>query len=76
MLAAITTGANPYVPVTHGDQVCVLLNNLGGTPTMELYICARRAIAQLRATGASVVRAFVWAVSVASVLSDHPVTTD
>lgn len=36
-----------------------MLNNLGGTPTMELYICARRAIAQLRALGASVVRAFV-----------------
>eukprot|EP00038_Savillea_parva_P012412 m.204500 g.204500 ORF g.204500 m.204500 type:complete len:607 (-) comp22552_c0_seq1:145-1965(-) len=59
MLTAITGGAQPYIAVSKDDQVCVLINNLGGTPTLELYICARRAIAQLRAAGAHVIRAYV-----------------
>lgn len=36
-----------------------MINNLGGTPLLELYICARRAVAQLRSRGAQVVRAYV-----------------
>jgi dihydroxyacetone kinase len=48
-----------YVPVVKGDQLCIMLNNLGGTPLLELYICARRAVAQLRLRGAQVVRAYV-----------------
>ena len=30
-----------------GERVALLVNNLGGTPTMEMYIIARRALAFL-----------------------------
>eukprot|EP00041_Stephanoeca_diplocostata_P019279 m.413150 g.413150 ORF g.413150 m.413150 type:complete len:520 (-) comp21263_c0_seq5:497-2056(-) len=60
MISAITKDqAPPYVPLTSSDSVCLLVNNLGGTPTMELYICARRAIESLEAEGVRVVRVFV-----------------
>ena len=36
--------------------MALLINNLGGTPTMELYICARRAIEQVEKLGARVAR--------------------
>lgn len=60
MIAAITKDQTPpYVSLAANDAVCVLVNNLGGTPTMELYICARRAIQCLETAGARVVRVFV-----------------
>ena len=41
-----------------GDRVALLVNNLGGTPPMELAIVARRAVAGLEARGVAVDRAF------------------
>lgn len=45
--------------ITKNDRVVLLVNNLGGTPPMELSIVARSAIMQLRAAGLVVERA--WA---------------
>jgi dihydroxyacetone kinase len=42
-----------------GDRVVVLVNNLGGTPPMELSIVARGALARLRSVGVTVERAWV-----------------
>ncbi|MBX6313034.1 MAG: dihydroxyacetone kinase subunit DhaK, partial [Isosphaeraceae bacterium] len=44
-----------------GERVALLVNNLGGTPTMELAIVARRAIAALEAAGLAVVRGYAGA---------------
>jgi len=41
-----------------GSRVALLVNNLGGTPTMEMLIVARRALATLEAEGIVVER--VW----------------
>jgi dihydroxyacetone kinase len=41
-----------------GTRVALLVNNLGGTPPMELAIVARRALANLRQRGIAVERAF------------------
>ncbi len=41
-----------------GERVALLVNNLGGTPTMELAIVARRALAALEGRGLAVERAF------------------
>ncbi|GAA2843329.1 dihydroxyacetone kinase family protein [Kribbella solani] len=42
-----------------GDRVVLLVNNLGGTPTMELGIVARRAVTFLGEQGIKVERAWV-----------------
>jgi dihydroxyacetone kinase len=44
--------------LTGGDRVVVLVNNLGGSTTMELAIVARHAIATLEAKGIRVERAY------------------
>ncbi len=41
-----------------GQRVALLVNNLGGTPTMEMYIVARRALAYLAEKGIEVERAW------------------
>lgn len=41
-----------------GDRVALLVNNLGGTPTMELFIVARRALELLGERGIQVKRAW------------------
>lgn len=41
-----------------GERVVLLVNNLGGTPTLELAIVARRAIANLEARGLVVERVY------------------
>lgn len=43
---------------TSGARVALLVNGLGGTPPMELAIAARKALAQLRASGLHVARAW------------------
>lgn len=42
-----------------GDRVALLINSLGGTQTMELYILARRVRQRLKAHGIGVHRTFV-----------------
>ncbi|WP_329000802.1 dihydroxyacetone kinase family protein [Kribbella sp. NBC_00709] len=42
-----------------GDQVVMLVNNLGGTPAMELGIIAQRAVTQLAARGIQLERLWV-----------------
>ena len=44
--------------IAAGEQVALLVNGLGGTPPMELAIVAAEAIAQLRARGVHVARAW------------------
>ena len=41
-----------------GERVALLVNNLGGTPTMEMYIVARRALAFLAESNIAVERAW------------------
>ncbi|MDB5575656.1 MAG: dihydroxyacetone kinase, DhaK subunit [Bradyrhizobium sp.] len=41
-----------------GERVALLVNNLGGTPTMEMYIVARRALAYLAEENIEVERAW------------------
>ncbi len=44
--------------IAAGERVALLVNNLGGTPSMELAIVARRAVAQLSSRGIAVERAW------------------
>ncbi len=45
--------------LSQGSRVVLLVNNLGGTPTMELAVVARRALAVLEGRGFVVERAYV-----------------
>jgi len=54
MVAAITEDTG----LAAGDQVALLVNGLGATPAMELDIVLRAALAQLRARGIEVARAW------------------
>ncbi|MCR4425138.1 MAG: dihydroxyacetone kinase subunit DhaK [Firmicutes bacterium] len=47
------------LPFRSGDEVAVLVNGLGGTPLMELYIMARRVGQRCASAGISVYRAYV-----------------
>src|SRR5262249_59835213 len=42
-----------------GGRVVLLVNNLGGTPTMELAVVARRAVAVLEGRGLAVERVYL-----------------
>ena len=46
-------------PSQHGDRVVLMVNNLGGTTTMELAIVARRAIELLELRGLNVERVYM-----------------
>jgi dihydroxyacetone kinase len=50
LLASITSTApgTSYLPLSPGDKVALLVNNLGGTTPIELSIAARRALQALR----------------------------
>jgi dihydroxyacetone kinase len=48
----------PILAEITGDQVALLVNNLGGTPTMELAIVARHAIDVLEQSGKRVERVY------------------
>lgn len=45
--------------VAPGDRAALLLNNLGSTPAIELYVVAREVMRRLAASGVRVERAFV-----------------
>ncbi len=47
--------------IGRGDQAALLVNNLGGTPTMEMLIAAREAVAACEARGIRVERAWCGA---------------
>lgn len=47
------------MPLSPGDEVCVLLNGLGATPVDELYILNSSLYARLEALGIGVYRTFV-----------------
>jgi dihydroxyacetone kinase len=55
LLTAILADLGPAV----GGQVVLLVNNLGATPTMELAIVARRAVALLQERGLAVERVYL-----------------
>lgn len=55
LLAMILTD----LPSVGGNRVVLLVNNLGGTPTMELAIVARRAVAVLEDRGLKVERVYL-----------------
>ncbi len=42
-----------------GDEVAVLINGLGGTPQLELYICYRKVKQMLDARGIKIGHSFV-----------------
>jgi dihydroxyacetone kinase-like protein len=47
------------LPVAAGEEVAVMINGLGGTPLMELYIVNRKVAEILGAKGASIVKTYV-----------------
>jgi dihydroxyacetone kinase-like protein len=47
------------MPLGKGDSVAVLVNGLGATPAMELYIMFRRVAARLGAIGVTIHRSYV-----------------
>jgi dihydroxyacetone kinase-like protein len=47
------------MPLGKGDQVAVLVNGLGATPAMELYIMFRRVAARLAEIGVTIHRSYV-----------------
>ncbi|TFD52631.1 dihydroxyacetone kinase subunit DhaK [Cryobacterium sp. Hh11] len=47
------------LPLASGDQVLLLVNGMGGTPLVELYIVFRRAVEVLRERGITVSRSLV-----------------
>ncbi len=47
------------LPFGSGDEVAVIINGLGGTPQMELYICYRKVKAMLDAMGIGIVKPYV-----------------
>ena len=47
------------LPLVKGDRVAVLVNGLGATPAMELYIMFRRAAARLGELGVTIHRRYV-----------------
>jgi dihydroxyacetone kinase-like protein len=47
------------LPYQSGDEVAVLINGLGGTPQLELYICYRKVKQMLDERGLKVGHAFV-----------------
>lgn len=55
LLGAILNDLTP----AHGDRIGLLINNLGGTPTMELAIVARRALFVLEGRGLHVERVYL-----------------
>lgn len=55
LLGAILNDLAP----AHGDRIGLLINNLGGTPTMELAIVARRALFVLEGRGLHVERVYL-----------------
>lgn len=46
-------------PITAGDEVAVMVNGLGGTPLMELYIVNRKVAEILGAKGANTVKTYM-----------------
>jgi dihydroxyacetone kinase len=56
--AEIEAGAKAPSP-TSPERAALLINNLGGTPTMELLIVARRALARLEERGVTVERVYL-----------------
>ena len=47
------------MPLSDGDEVAVMINGLGGTPLMELYIANRRVAEVLAGKGINIVRTYV-----------------
>jgi dihydroxyacetone kinase-like protein len=47
------------LPFQTGDEVAVLINGLGGTPALELYICYRRVRQILDQKGIRIFKPFV-----------------
>jgi phosphoenolpyruvate---glycerone phosphotransferase subunit DhaK len=47
------------MPLSENDEVAVMINGLGGTPTMELYVVNRRVSEVLKTKGVKLVKTFV-----------------
>lgn len=60
MIETVVRSEDNYLPLASGDQLALLINNLGAVPPMEMHILARRAIEALdHVDGTRVVRVFV-----------------
>jgi dihydroxyacetone kinase-like protein len=47
------------MPIDAGQEIAVMINGLGGTPLMELYIVSRKVAEILGAAGAKIVKTYV-----------------
>lgn len=72
--AKITAEILNDMPLTRGDEVAVLINGLGATPQLELYICFRKVKQILDATGIKVVYAYVNEIFTALEMAGFSVT--
>jgi len=59
ILAKITDATTGYMSLAPNDKVAVMVNSLGATPLMELYVAARAARLWLHAHGLNPVRVYV-----------------
>lgn len=59
MITDITNSIIEDLPYSSGDEVALMVNGLGGTPMMELYIAYRKAAQILSERGIKVYRSYV-----------------
>ena len=59
IVSYITTQCLEDLPFKAGDEVAVMVNGLGGTPLMELYIAWNKVAAMLKDAGIKVYRSYV-----------------
>lgn len=59
IVSYITTQCLEDLPFRPGDEVAVMVNGLGGTPLMELYIAYNKVAAMMEEAGIKVVKSYV-----------------
>lgn len=59
IVSYITTQCLEDLPFRPGDEVAVMVNGLGGTPLMELYIAYHKVAAMMEEAGIKVVKSYV-----------------
>jgi dihydroxyacetone kinase-like protein len=59
VIEILMEGIVPDLPFNSGDEVAVMVNGLGGTPTMELYVAFRHVAACLNQRDIRIVKTYI-----------------
>jgi dihydroxyacetone kinase-like protein len=59
VIEILMEGIVPDLPFNSGDEVAVMVNGLGGTPTMELYVAFRHVAACLNQRDIQIVKTYI-----------------